>query len=90
MLTLWTGLTIASPNVGAVLVFRALSGTFGSSPLANAGGSLADVLSASQRGIGMALFAAAPFLGPALGPITGGFLGQAAGWRWVEGFLAVS
>jgi MFS family permease len=37
----------------------------------------------------MALFAAAPFLGPALGPITGGFLGQAAGWRWVEGFLAI-
>ena len=38
---------------------------------------------------GMALFAAAPFLGPALGPITGGFLGDSAGWRWIEGFLAI-
>ncbi|KAJ5297023.1 uncharacterized protein N7443_007916 [Penicillium atrosanguineum] len=27
--------------------------------------------------------------GPALGPIIGGFLGMKAGWRWVEGFLAV-
>lgn len=27
--------------------------------------------------------------GPALGPIIGGFLGMNAGWRWVEGFLAV-
>ena len=26
--------------------------------------------------------------GPALGPSIGGFLGSAAGWRWVEGFLA--
>jgi len=62
---------------------------FGSSPLANAGGTISDVLDANQRGLGMALFAAAPFLGPSLGPITGGFLGEAAGWRWVEGYLAI-
>lgn len=37
----------------------------------------------------MALFAAAPFLGPALGPITGGFLGLTSGWRWIEGFLTI-
>ena len=37
----------------------------------------------------MAFFAAAPFLGPALGPISGGFLGLTNGWRWVEGFLAI-
>jgi MFS family permease len=40
-------------------------------------------------GLGMALFSVAPFLGPAIGPITGGFLGEAAGWRWVEGMLAI-
>ena len=44
---------------------------------------------ASQRGLGMCVFAAAPFLGPAVGPITGGFLGESAGWRWVEGYLAI-
>ena len=32
-------------------------------------GTVADVFDASQRGLGMAIFAAAPFLGPALGPI---------------------
>lgn len=26
--------------------------------------------------------------GPTLGPVIGGFLGQSAGWRWVQGFLA--
>lgn len=72
-----------------ILVFRFLAGFFGSSPLSNAGGVISDVLDANQRGLGMALFAAAPFLGPALGPITGGFLGLTSGWRWVQGFLAI-
>jgi MFS family permease len=35
-----------------------------------------------------AVFATAPFLGPSIGPIAGGFLGEAAGWRWVEGLMA--
>lgn len=34
-----------------------------------AGGTVADLFSAKQRGLGMAIFAAAPFLGPAVGPI---------------------
>lgn len=88
-LTLWQAVTCAAPNPGSVLVFRFLAGFFGSSPLANGGGTIADVLDSRQIGLGMALFSVAPFLGPALGPITGGFLGQAAGWRWVEGFLAI-
>lgn len=88
-LTLWQGVTCASQNVESILVFRFLAGFFGSSPLANAGGTISDVLDANQRGLGMALFAAAPFLGPSLGPITGGFLGESAGWRWVEGYLAI-
>lgn len=31
----------------------------------------------------------APFLGPSIGPIVGGFLGEAEGWRWVEGVMAI-
>lgn len=88
-LTLWLAVTIAAPNPAAILCFRALSGFFGSSPLTNAGGTVSDLLTAEQRGIGMALFSAAPFLGPALGPISGGYIGDAAGWRWVTAFLAM-
>ncbi|KAK8865607.1 hypothetical protein IAR55_000751 [Kwoniella newhampshirensis] len=88
-LTIWTAASAGSPNVGSLLVFRFLAGFFGSSPLANAGGTISDVLDANQRGLGMALFSAAPFLGPSLGPITGGFLGLTQGWRWIEGFLAI-
>lgn len=88
-LTMWQAVTCAAQNRASILVFRCLAGVFGSSPLANAGGTVADILDATQMGLGMALFAVAPFLGPALGPITGGFLGDAAGWRWVEGMLAI-
>lgn len=28
-------------------------------------------------------------MGPALGPIVGGFVGETVGWRWVEGVLAI-
>lgn len=69
------------------MILRFFAGAFGSSPLTNAGGVIADMFSAKQRGIAMSLFAAAPFLGPVLGPIIGGFLGMGAGWRWVMGFL---
>ncbi|KAF4995488.1 hypothetical protein FGRMN_5109 [Fusarium graminum] len=71
-----------------LIVMRFFAGAFGSSPLTNAGGTIADMFPASQRGLAMAIFAAAPFLGPVLGPVIGGFLGMNAGWRWVMGFLA--
>ncbi|KAG5660264.1 hypothetical protein KAF25_003786 [Fusarium avenaceum] len=75
-------------NAETLLVLRFFAGAFGSSPLTNAGGTIADMFPASQRGLAMAIFAAAPFLGPVLGPIIGGFLGMSGGWRWVMGFLA--
>ena len=94
-LTTYAGLTafnagcVGAQNAQTLLVLRFFAGAFGSSPLTNAGGSIADMFSASERGIALALFAAAPFLGPILGPVIGGFIGLKAGWRWVMGFLAI-
>lgn len=89
MMTFWLGVSVASPNLASLLVFRFLAGAFGSSSLTNSGGTIADCHSQKQRGLAMASFSAAPFLGPALGPIIGGFLGDAGGWKWVEGLLAI-
>ncbi|KAH8880833.1 MFS general substrate transporter [Thozetella sp. PMI_491] len=75
-------------NSWTLLILRFFAGAFGSSPLTNAGGVIADMFPASERGLAMAVFAAAPFLGPVLGPVAGGFLGMNAGWRWVMGLLA--
>ncbi|KAE8222818.1 hypothetical protein CF319_g4049 [Tilletia indica] len=88
-LTLWNGVCICAPNLTALLIFRFLAGAFGSSPLTNSGGTIADIFPASQRGLGMAVFCAAPFLGPSIGPIIGGFLAITEGWKAVMIFLTV-
>ncbi|CAO1627687.1 unnamed protein product [Parajaminaea phylloscopi] len=88
-MTLWLGVSVASHNLAALLVFRFLAGAFGSSALTNSGGTIADCHAARQRGLAMAVFAAAPFLAPTLGPLVGGFLGEAGGWRWLEALLAI-
>ncbi|KAK1145084.1 hypothetical protein N8T08_004514 [Aspergillus melleus] len=75
-------------NSWSLIILRFFAGSFGSSPLTNAGGVIADIFPADQRGLATSLFAGAPFLGPTLGPVIGGFLGENAGWRWVQGFLA--
>jgi MFS family permease len=69
LFTIFNGGVIASQNVWTLIILRFLAGTAGSSPLTNAGGTVSDVFDAGQRGLGMAIFAAAPFLGPAVGPI---------------------
>jgi multidrug resistance protein len=79
----------ASQTMTQLLVLRFLSGTFGSSPVTNSGGVIADLFAADERGLAMSLFACAPFMGPVLGPIAGGFLGEAAGWRWIEILIAI-
>lgn len=67
-------------NIWSLIILRFFAGSFGSSPLTNAGGVIADMFAARERGLAMVIFAAAPFMGPVLGPIIGGFLGQYAGW----------
>ncbi|QRV73197.1 major facilitator superfamily transporter [Ceratobasidium sp. AG-Ba] len=70
-------------NVETLLITRFLAGAFGSSPLTNAGGTIADMFTARERGLASALFAMAPFAGPVLGPIVGGYVSESsAGWRW--------
>ncbi|EAS28603.1 multidrug resistance protein [Coccidioides immitis RS] len=88
-LTAFNAGAAGSQNIWTLIILRFFAGSFGSSPLTNAGGIIADMFSASQRGLAMGMFSIAPFLGPVLGPIIGGFLGMNAGWRWVEGFLAI-
>jgi MFS family permease len=86
-LTAFNAGAAGAQNSWTLIIMRFFAGAFGSSPLTNSGGVLADIWPATHRGLAMSLFAAAPFLGPCLGPVIGGFLGMNAGWRWVEGFL---
>ncbi|KDN70345.1 putative polyamine transporter 1 [Colletotrichum sublineola] len=64
-------------GISALLACRVLGSIFGSSPMTNAGGVVAD------------LFSAGPFMGPVFGPIVGGFAGMYAWWRWVMRIMAI-
>lgn len=70
-------------NIGTLLVTRAIAGIAFSAPMTLVGGTLADLWKNEERGVPMAAFSAAPFIGPAVGPLVGGFLSDAAGWRWL-------
>lgn len=89
MLTVFNAGAAGSQNIQTLIILRFFAGAFGSSPLTNAGGVIADMFNADQRGLAMSVFAAAPFLGPTIGPIVGGFVGETIGWRWVEGVMAI-
>lgn len=74
----------AAKNIGTLIVCRLIDGILFSAPMTLIGGSLADIWEGSERGQAMAIFSAAPFLGPVCGPIFGGLLGDYAGtWRWI-------
>ncbi|KAI0440559.1 major facilitator superfamily domain-containing protein [Xylaria telfairii] len=70
-------------NIATLLVGRAIDGIAFSAPITIIGGTLADLWKAEERGIPMAAFSAAPFIGPAVGPLIGGFLSDSLGWRWL-------
>ncbi|PRP80994.1 hypothetical protein PROFUN_11108 [Planoprotostelium fungivorum] len=89
ILTAFNAGACGAQNIDTLLVLRFFAGAVGSSPLTNAGGTIADCFPAKQRGLATCVFAAAPFMGPALGPIVGGFVGQTIGWRWIEGVMAI-
>jgi multidrug resistance protein len=72
-----------APNIGTLIVCRAIDGIAFSAPMTLVGGTLADLWKTEERGVPMAAFSAAPFIGPAIGPLIGGFLSDAAGWRWL-------
>ena len=88
-LTAFNAGAAGSQNIETLIILRFFAGAFGSSPLTNAGGVIADMFTATQRGLALSVFASAPFMGPTLGPIVGGFVGETVGWRWVAGVIAI-
>jgi len=72
-----------APNIQTLLVCRTIDGIAFSAPMTLVRGTLADLWKTEDRGVPMAAFSAARFIGPAIGPLIGGFLSDAAGWRWL-------
>lgn len=72
----------ASQNAAQLTVLRFFAGLGGSAPLAVGGGTIADLFEPAERGSAMGMYSLAPLLGPAIGPIVGGWIVQETGqWR---------
>ncbi|CAG7924804.1 unnamed protein product [Penicillium olsonii] len=72
-----------SKDLQTLMICRFFCGAFGSSPLINVAASFADLYNNRARGIAIALFSNAVFLGPLIAPCVGGFINKSyLGWRW--------
>ncbi|MCJ1312874.1 hypothetical protein MMC25_006550 [Agyrium rufum] len=71
-----------APNFATVLVFRFLTGFFGSPVLATGGASIGDMFTPQKRAYAIAIWGVAAVSGPTMGPLIGGFAAEAKGWTW--------
>jgi len=71
-----------SPNIECLLIFRFLSGVFGSSALNNVASSIADMTSVRNRLRYNTAYRLVSFGGPTLGPLCATFITEEVGFRW--------
>lgn len=79
---LFTIACAVSPNLSTLIGMRLLQGIFAAVPLTNGGGVIADTVKQEERGLALAMFTLGLLAGPVVGPVAGGFLCAAKGWRW--------
>ena len=73
----------------SLIGMRLLQGIFAAVPLTNGGAIVADMVRQEERGFAMAMLTLGVLMGPVIGPVTGGFLAAAKGWRWVFWIIAI-
>ncbi|KAM5385579.1 hypothetical protein ACJZ2D_000778 [Fusarium nematophilum] len=66
-----------------------MMGFDGSVPITVGSGSIADLMPIESRGKAMSVWALGPLLRPCIGPLAGGYLIQAARWRWVYWLVVI-
>lgn len=79
-----------SSSMSMLIVFRFFEGCAGAAPLTLAGATIADLIPQEKRGTAMAAFSLGALLGPVVGPVAGGFLAEAEGWRWVFWVITIA
>ncbi|KAJ5936310.1 hypothetical protein N7454_005608 [Penicillium verhagenii] len=94
--SIFTIATATSKDVQTLMLTRFFAGFFSASPIAIVPAVYADIWNNKTRGVGIAIFAMAVFVGPFASPFVGGFITSSyLGWRWTMyissfmGFFAV-
>jgi DHA1 family multidrug resistance protein-like MFS transporter len=69
-------------NMPMFLVFRFITGFVGSPPLATGGATIVDLFDPEHIPYGICIYASFGVCGPVFGPVIGGYVASARGWRW--------
>lgn len=79
----------ASKNLKMLVAFRFINGA-GDASIALNPSIVGDMFIQEERGLALAIVGLPPLLGPVAGPVLGGFLTQAEGWRWAFWLSAIT
>ena len=90
LFTVFTIGCAASPNLAALVILRLLAGSTASAVMTIGGATVADLFVPEERGWAMAVYTFGQLLGPAVGPVMGGYVTEAIGWRWVFWVVAIA
>ena len=71
-------------NIETIIVCRFLGAVAGSAMIANAPGTVGDIISDKYRATAFSIWSIGPMNGPVFGPVIGGFVTQYKGWRWAN------
>ncbi|KXX76209.1 Polyamine transporter 4 [Madurella mycetomatis] len=71
-------------NFVTLAICRFFAGFFGSAVVSVGGGTNADVWQPALAGLVYPFYFVSPFLGPAFGPVIGGFVNENLDFRWLE------
>lgn len=71
-----------SQSLGQIVFFRLLQGVFGAALVPLSQAIMADAYPREERGRAMAIWGLGVMVGPVAGPTLGGWLTDAASWRW--------
>ncbi|KAL2017168.1 hypothetical protein VTK56DRAFT_2537 [Thermocarpiscus australiensis] len=81
---LWLVPSAVARNIQTMIVARFLQGVAGSAFLSVSGGTVGDLFTRDTMLKPMTIFALAPFVGPATGPLVGGLINTYTSWRWTH------
>jgi multidrug resistance protein len=79
---IWTVACAVAPSLPSLIGFRLVQGVFAAIPFSNGAAIIADTVKQEERGFALAMFTLGLLAGPVVGPVCGGFLNGAKGWRW--------
>lgn len=71
-------------DITSLSVCRFFAGVFGAPGVSIASATIADTILTSRRGMPLSIYYSIPFIGSLLGPMIGGFVVDAKGWRWTQ------